>query len=284
VPLTDYQRDVLRLLASNRSPDSYVAGGTIVNQGDATPRFSNDIDLFHDPDASVVACAAVDSTTLEAHGYRVTRLLDGRSFIRATVKRDARTVLIDWATDSAFRFFPVVADTEIGYRLHSIDSATNKCLALAGRTEVRDVIDVLTLHDSTLHLGAIVWAACGKDPGFTPDLLLDLVARNARLTPDLLAREALREPIDPKQLKLRWLDALAEARALIRTLPAAELGCVYVSAAGVVGRVPQAGDHARAGSVRGVVPVVVQVRGRITEDDSESVRQPMSGSAERQNM
>jgi len=259
VPLTAYQRSVLRLLAANRSPDSYVAGGTVVNQGDATPRYSNDIDLFHDPEASVVACAAADIATLEAHGYRVTRLLDGRSFIRATVERDSLSVLIDWATDSAFRFFSVIADSDIGYRLHSVDSATNKCLALAGRTEVRDVIDVLTLHDSTLHLGAICWAACGKDPGFTPDLLLDLVSRNARISPDLLAREALREPIDPKQLKLRWLDALTEARALIRTLPAADLGCVYVSPTGIVARVPQPGDHARAGSVRGALPVVVQV-------------------------
>lgn len=257
MPLTALQRAVLRLLADNRSPDSYVAGGTVVNQGDATPRYSNDIDLFHDPAASVVACAAADIATLDAHGYSVQRTLDGRSFIRALVQRDAESVLIDWATDSAFRFFPVVADAEVGYRLHIVDAATNKCLALAGRTEVRDVIDVLTLHDSTLHLGATCWAACGKDPGFTPDLLLDLIARNARVTPDVLAREALREPLDPKALKRRWLDALSEARMLVRTLPAAEVGCVYVSPDGAVARVPGPGDRARFGSVRGALPTVV---------------------------
>lgn len=257
MPLTPYQRTVLLLLAANRSPDSYVAGGTVVNQGDATPRFSNDIDLFHDPAASVAACAAVDIATLEAHDYRVQRVLDGRSFIRASVARDGETVLIDWATDSAFRFFPVVADAAVGYRLHSVDAATNKCLALAGRSEVRDLIDILTLHDDTLHLGAICWAACGKDPGFTPDLLLDLIGRNARVTPDALAREALREPIDPRQLKLRWLDAHAQARALIRTLPAAELGCVYVDREGTVSRVPGPTDRAHAGSVRGALPTVV---------------------------
>ena len=257
MPLTAFQRTVLRLLAENRSPDSYVAGDTVVNQGDATPRFSNDIDLFHDPAASVVACAAADIATLETHGFSVHRTLDGRSFIRALVQRDADSVLIDWATDSAFRFFPVVADAEVGYRLDTVDAATNKCLALAGRTEIRDVIDVLTLHDSTLHLGAACWAACGKDPGFTPDLLLDLIARNARVTPDLLAREALLDPIDPKALKRRWMDALSEARILIRTLPAAELGSVYVSPAGAVARVPGPGDQPRAGSVRGALPMVV---------------------------
>ncbi len=257
MPLTAYQRTVLRLLAANRSPDSYVAGGTVVNQGDATPRYSNAIDLFHDPAASVVACAAADITTLETDGYQVERVLDGRSFIRATVARDGETVLIDWATDSAFRFFPVVADADVGYRLHAIDAATNKCLALAGRTEVRDLIDILTVHDTTLHLGAICWAACGKDPGFTPDLLLDLIARNARVTPDALAREALREPIDPKQLKLRWLEAHTQARALIRTLPGAELGCVYVGSDGAVSRSPKEGDRPHWGSVRGALPTVV---------------------------
>ena len=95
MPLTEYQRCVLRLLAANRSPDSYVAGGTLVHQGDATPRDCIDIDLIHDPAASVVACAAVDIATLEAHGYRVNRLLDGRSLIRAMVERDAFSVLID---------------------------------------------------------------------------------------------------------------------------------------------------------------------------------------------
>jgi len=257
MPLTVYQRAVLRLLAANRSPDSYVAGGTVVNQGEATPRYSNDIDLFHDPSASVVVCAAADIHTLESHGFQVHRILDGRSFIRATVTRDEHTVLID----SAFRFFPVVADADVGYQLHPVDAATNKCLALAGRTEVRDVIDVITLHDSTLHLGALCWAACGKDVGFTPDLLLEMLARNARCTPDQLARESLREPLDPHLLKRRWLGALDEAHALIRTFPAADLGCVYVRADGQVARIPQAGDRAHFGSVRGAWNVVGETRG-----------------------
>ena len=55
MPLTAFQRMVLRLLAANRSADSYVAGSSVVNQGDATPRFSNALDLFHDPAASVIA-------------------------------------------------------------------------------------------------------------------------------------------------------------------------------------------------------------------------------------
>lgn len=258
MPLTEFQLGVLRLLADHRSPDSYVAGGTVVNQAPNTPRFSNDIDLFHDPSASVVASAATDIATLEGHGFQVRRVLDGRDFIRALVVRDGMSVLIDWATETAFRFFPVVADRDVGYRLHMVDAAINKCLALAGRTEVRDLIDILTLHETTLHLGAMCWAACGKDLGYTPDLLLDMLGRHAKVTPDALAREALREPIDPRQLKHRWVAAHEEARTLIRSLPAAELGCLYVGPDGVVARTPRPTDHPHMGSVRGALPTVIQ--------------------------
>ncbi len=46
MPISKFQSDVLRLLAAQRSPDSYIAGGIAINrQG---PRFSADVDIFHD--------------------------------------------------------------------------------------------------------------------------------------------------------------------------------------------------------------------------------------------
>jgi hypothetical protein len=39
-------------------------------------------------------------------------------------------------------------DALCGYRLHDADAATNKMLALAGRSEVRDFVDVLHLHET----------------------------------------------------------------------------------------------------------------------------------------
>jgi len=36
------------LLAANRSPDSFVAGGTLLNATSDTPPFSADVDIFHD--------------------------------------------------------------------------------------------------------------------------------------------------------------------------------------------------------------------------------------------
>ena len=80
---------------------------------------------------------------------------------------------MEWVFDSAFRFFPVQPDPEMGYVLDFWDAATNKVLALAGRGELRDYLDVLQLHRRHLTLGALAWAACGKDIGYTPQFILE---------------------------------------------------------------------------------------------------------------
>lgn len=247
---------MLRLIAANRNPESYVAGATVLNRGAETARFSRGIDLFHDPAGSVIECSIADVRTLRENQLQVELLLETPAFVRASVRDHTERIKLEWATDTAFRFFPVVADPELGYRLHDIDAAINKCLALAGRTEIRDVIDALTIHESVLHLGACCWAACGKDPGFTPQLILEMIGRNARITPDLLAQETLRVQIDPKEIKLRWLAALADARTLIDQLNPAELGCLYVSKQGTVRQKPKAGDKPHFGQVRGAWPTV----------------------------
>ena len=46
VPIGKFQSDVLRVLAAQRSPESYIAGGVAINR--EGPRFSGDIDIFHD--------------------------------------------------------------------------------------------------------------------------------------------------------------------------------------------------------------------------------------------
>jgi hypothetical protein len=53
MPLTPFQAELLKLLAANRSPDSFVAGGTVLNAAPDSPRFSRDLDIFHDAVKSV---------------------------------------------------------------------------------------------------------------------------------------------------------------------------------------------------------------------------------------
>jgi hypothetical protein len=67
VPLSKIQTDALRLLAAQRDPESYIAGATPLNRD--APRYSGDIDVFHDREERVASAALSDVQTLEAAGY-----------------------------------------------------------------------------------------------------------------------------------------------------------------------------------------------------------------------
>jgi len=150
-------------------------------------------------------------------------------FVRALVSRGDAHTRIDWAHDSAWRFMPPVRDPLGGYLLHPIDLALNKVLALAGRDEPRDYIDMLFAHEHILSLGGLCWAAAGKDPGFTPLSLLELLRRRGHLRLEDLERLRLAVPVDLAASKRDWIAALNQADAFVRSRPPVELCCLYYS-------------------------------------------------------
>jgi hypothetical protein len=122
---------------------------------------------------------------------------------------------------------PLVRDPLGGLLLHPVDLAVNKVLTVAGRDEPRDFVDILFVHARVLPLAALCWAAVGKDPGFTPLSLLELLKRRGRYRPEDFARLNLAEPFDLVAAKQTWLAALAEAEGFARTRPPDEIGCLY---------------------------------------------------------
>jgi predicted nucleotidyltransferase component of viral defense system len=227
VPVTPFQDRVCRLLASNRAPDSYLAGGTALHAAPNSRRFSNDVDYFHDSIARVAEAFAADRALLESHGYTVTVEVQQPGHIRARVAAGHDETRLEWAHDSSWRFLPVLRDEVVGFVLHPIDLALNKVLALAGRDEPRDLLDVIDAHDRILPLGALVWAAAGKDPGFSPTSLLELLKRRGTHRPEDFARLRLTQPVDLVALKQAWRAALDEAEQFIASRPASETGCLY---------------------------------------------------------
>jgi len=261
MPISFIQSEVLQLISANRSPDSYVAGATVLHRGERTPRFSHDVDLFHDLEESIARSAEIDAETLRDGGYEFSWVLRTPAFHRAVIRSGDRQLKIEWAQDSAFRFFPVQKDERFGYRLHDADAATNKVLALAGRDEIRDFIDVLHLDRTYLSLGALTWAACGKDPGFTPEFLLEHVGRHIAYIQADLDRLDLRKPLDLRDLKKKWLEALGRAEDLVSALPAEEIGCLYLRSNGTPVNPDPSSDAfpgltRHKGSVRGAWPIV----------------------------
>ncbi|MFP4623685.1 MAG: hypothetical protein ACLFRX_05850, partial [Gemmatimonadota bacterium] len=85
------------------------------------------------------------------------------------------------------------------------------------------------LHREVLPLGALVWAAAGKDPGFTPVSLLEQLRRRGRYRPEEVARLDLAHPVDLVHAKQEWLRALEEADAFIASRPHDEVGALYWS-------------------------------------------------------
>ena len=233
MPLGSFEREVLRTLAANRNPDSYMAGATVLNQNPNSPRTSKDLDVFHDTVESLCESVERDFATLKSSGMEVIEAGHRHeAFCRALVRRGNEQTKIEWAFDSAFRFFPVEPDPEMGWRLSFWDAAVNKVLAFAGRNEIRDWVDVLHLHERHLHLGALAWAGTGKDPGLTPEAILRWGGRHTVYRPEDLADLMLAEPISLQQLKERWLAASSAAFALIRSLPLDEVGCLYLDRSG----------------------------------------------------
>lgn len=227
MPLTEFQRRLLATLADPPTDERYLAGGAALHFEPHSARYSDDLDFFHDSEARVASAFAADRARLASAGYQVEVELSLPGFVRAVVRQGDAATRVDWAHDSAWRFMPLVRDPLGGLLLHPVDLAINKVLALAGRDEPRDFVDILYVHERVLPLGALCWAAVGKDPGFTPLSLLELLKRRGRYRPEDFERLHLARPFDLATAKSAWLGALDQADAFIRSRPAEEAGCLY---------------------------------------------------------
>lgn len=264
--LTRFQRDVCRVVAAHRrqSGESYVAGGSALNLLVGAPRVSRDIDLFHDTQEALEATWAADSSMLRGAGYDVVVARERPGFVEAVVSGASDSVLMQWTRDSAFRFFPLVEHEEFGLVLHPFDLATNKVLALVGRLEVRDWVDTIACDAAIQPLGYLAWAACGKDPGFSPASILEHAGRTSRYTAVELRDLSFEGPSpDAAALSSRWHAMLGEARGIVNMLPPPSAGeCVlrpggalYRGGEAELGKDLAAGDvRFHPGSIKGAFP------------------------------
>ncbi len=226
MPLSKIQTEILRLLASHRDPESYVAGSTPLNRD--APRYSGDIDVFHDLEERVAQAAERDAALLRENGFSLEWLRRVSTIYSAVVGRAGETTKLEWVVDSDFRFFPAIKDEVFGYALHPADIATNKVAAAYGRREPRDVVDLLTIHNRILPLGAVVWASAGKALGFTPEGIINEIRRVARYTDADFRRVASDPPIDPMATMVRLREVLADAEAFVTRMPTEKVGLLFL--------------------------------------------------------
>lgn len=266
MPLTRFQSQILRLLASHRDPESYVAGSTPLNRD--WPRLSEDIDIFHDREERVAQAAEEDTATLQAEGFDVTWLRRQPAIYSAEISSGNERTHLEWVVDSDFRFFPTVKDELFGYMLHPIDLATNKVMAAAGRQKPADAVDLITIHNYVLPLGAVIWAAVEKAPGYTPEGLIAEIRRNVvRYREVDLRAVPSNEVLDPKMFHSRLRVMLDEAEAFVSLMPTEKIGLLFLKNGKVVQPDP---DHledyiTHSGTQRGHWPTSTDISAAMLE-------------------
>lgn len=232
LPLTKGQIRALRAIAAARDPESYIAGSTPLNRTE--PRYSADIDIFHDREARVALAAAADADSLAKSGFRIEWLRRSGGMQAISAEIDGERVRLEWVADSDFRFFPAVADPLFGYTLHPADLAANKALAAADRREVRDLVDLVAIDERILSLGAVIWAAAEKAPGYTPEGLIAEIRRNSQHSREEWNALSAAAPIDPDATMVKLRAALARADAFVRRMPTEKSGLLFFSQTAIV--------------------------------------------------
>lgn len=225
MPITKFQSDVLRLLAAQRSPDSYIAGGVAINR--EGPRISADIAIFPDlPRGWTARSRPTKPRSLAAATRSPGRSAPASMLLRS--KNKASVCSSNGWRNSAFRFFPTQPDELFGYVLHPVDLATNKASAAADLRVPRDVVDPVTIHEDILPLGAVAAAAVGKFPGTTPEEMLAEITRHSRFTAEEFNVLATEQPIDVPGLHRRIRRMIEDAESFIAKLPSDAVGVVFM--------------------------------------------------------
>ncbi len=279
MPLSKIQTNVLRLLAAHRDPESYVAGSTPLNRN--APRYSSDIDVFHDREERVARAAEDDSALLEKHGYALQWIRREPNIYSVLAERANETTRLEWVVDSDFRFFPAMRDETFGYVLHPVDLATNKVAAAYGRREPRDAVDLVTIHDHILPLGAVVWASAGKALGFTPEGIINEIRRVARYTESDFLRLASDPPLDPAATMTRLREVLNDAEAFVTRMPTDKVGLLFLQGAKVVQPDPDRlhGYQTHAGQRRGQWPGSAEITAAMFELAAQAQQPPLTPKA-----
>jgi hypothetical protein len=163
--------------------------------------------------------------------------------------------------DGDYRFFPTMRDEVFGYVLHPVDLAMNKVMAAVGERELRDLVDLVTVNETILPLGAVIWASVEKSPGFTPEGLIAEIRRNQHYPATEWLKLISSEPIDPKDITARLRTVLDEAEAFVMQMPTEKAGLLFLKDGHVVQPDPaRLGDYqTHAGQRRGQWPTSPEI-------------------------
>jgi len=167
--LTNLQKKILTLVSNLPDKEAfYLTGGTALSAFYLKHRKSNDLDFFTSVEELILPFTQRLEICLKKENLQTERLRRFHSFIELSVNSAESSTILHFALDSPFRFEePLPAIEFPGLKIDAlIDIATNKLLALFGRAELRDFIDIYFLAKEHFDRDELIEKARQKDPGF----------------------------------------------------------------------------------------------------------------------
>jgi hypothetical protein len=167
--LTPLQRRILRVLAELSPPWTLTGGGALAGVY-LGHRATRDLDLFWRARAELGHSAAEAQRLLRSADLAVTALRTSPMFVELRVSDGSDVCVVDLVAEPFPALEPprqaTIDDAAIAVdSMHEILAA--KLAALLGRTELRDLVDVMALLDAGTDLAAALRDAPKKDAGFS---------------------------------------------------------------------------------------------------------------------
>ena len=201
--LSPFQNKILKAFTEiEESKAFYLTGGTALSVFYLAHRLSEDFDLFTSDELLIAIVARKFKLKLETLGIQIQEIRNFSSFWEAIASQGDQSFKIQLAYDSPFVLSQPIEKENL--RIHSFeDIAAGKLLALFGRAEERDFIDIyFIVKNGGITLDRLIDLAKKKDPGLDEYYLAIAFAQSEKLPDDAAQlKVSLLIPIDPKEVK-----------------------------------------------------------------------------------
>ena len=176
--LTPFQERIAAIFAGLDEAKDYAlsGGGALIVRGDVD-RGTRDLDFFGLTTESVDRLAPAVEHALTRAGMEIVTLQSNQGFVRLVATQGDERCEIDLAADA--RLFDIDTDPNIP-TLTGEELAVDKVLAIFGRAEARDFIDLAAV-ESKYDFERLCELAAEKDRGFSPHVFGEMLYRFDRL-------------------------------------------------------------------------------------------------------
>ncbi len=141
---------------------------------------TRDLDFFGPSAVEVDQIVPIVERALTDAGLSVHRIREGSGFYRLEVSQAGDVTEVDFGAD--FRLLPI-EQGPLGPTLAGEELAINKVLAVFGRAEARDFVDLSALTER-YGLEHLMRRASEKDPGFDTQVFAEMLTKFERLPRD----------------------------------------------------------------------------------------------------